>query len=174
MKEKEEAVRFTGQPSGHNYFGISNIPQSQIDKEVVLIKDFAKDLGLSAKDKKNHPTVIIVPEDRMVFPSFNGHKRASLLVDVTYAFYYTKWNDPISIKKNWNGYMSRKDFKGSVDDEGIKEDLMAEIASKELSITNLLQIELGRFKNISDAFSHIKKDFENNTQSHHYSVALDI
>lgn len=159
MKEEKEEIRFTGQPSGHNFLGTSIVPQKQIDEDVLKIKDFAKEHKLAVRDKKNQPIMLIVPEDRIIFP----HNKAALLLEVAYVFYYTNWNLPISVKKSWYGISSKNKFVGNKqDEEKNRQDLLSEIENfdKKKDLTNLVQIEIGHFKKIEHALEAVKLRIE--------------
>lgn len=162
MKEKQEAVRFTGQPSGHNFLGTSSVvSQKQIDEDLLVIKAFAKEHKLTLKEKKNKPVEFQIPDDFLTYRSYNEKLKYPVLTkEITYVITYTNWSSPITVKKNWNGYESKKPFRLSEGktEETYRSELLIEIPIENLPVKNIRQIAFGPYKNISDALADILKD----------------
>jgi len=162
MKEDEkEVTRFTGQPSGHNFLGVSSVPQKQIDEEAKIIRAFAKEHKLILKEKKNQPATIHIPTDFFMFRVYNERVKHPVLgKEITYTFTYTNWTLPISVKKNWNGWESKRMYNDAATEELLRAELAVEIPREDLQIKNVRQLHIGNYSNILMALAAVKNDMD--------------
>ena len=163
MKEQEEVIRFTGQPSGHNFLGVSSVPQKQIEEEAKIIRAFAKEHKLILKEKKNQPATIHIPLDFFMFRVYNEKVKHPVLgKEITYTFTYTNWTLPISVKKNWEGWESKKCFseEANKNEELLRSELAVEIPRADLQVKNVRQLHIGNYSNILMALAAVKTDID--------------
>ena len=164
MKEKEEPIRFSGQPAGYNFTGKTTVPVWQVEEDLKKIKSFAKINNLELKQKKNQPAILHLPKSFFIIREYgNALKKPVSGTEITYMIQYTTGLYPIWVKKNWIGYESSV----AINENAPKSQLLyrAEIEiqiEKGLEPKGVKQAELGKFNTIEDALERISIDIDKN------------